>query len=81
MTVLRTNSRSGLLTGLAIEILSWTTAAQTTSPAEAQPPATGLRNLTGDDACRAEALNKTAEAALKADRWGKAIAEPEKRQD
>src|SRR5262249_14459111 len=47
------------------------------SPKEAQPPAAGLRQLTGDDAKRAQALDKAIEAAVKADRWDEAIAKAE----
>jgi tetratricopeptide (TPR) repeat protein len=74
MKVLRAVSRLGLLIGLGIEIPCLPTAAQTTSPKEAQPPAAGLRKLTGDHARRAEELDKAIEAALKTDRWDEAIA-------
>src|SRR5260370_38452586 len=66
--------RSGLLIGFAIEILALPATAQTNALAEAQPPAPGLRKLTGDDARRAEELGKAIEEALKADRWDDAIA-------
>ena len=69
--------RLGLLIGLGIVIPGSPTIAQTTPPKEAQPPAPGLRKLTGDDAKRAEELDKAIEAALKADRWDEAIARAE----
>jgi tetratricopeptide (TPR) repeat protein len=69
--------RFGLLIGLGIVIPVWHTTAQTTSPMEAQSSAPGLRKLTGDDARRAEVLDKAIDAALKADRWDEAIAKAE----
>ena len=77
MKALRVVFRLGLLIGLGIAIPGSPTTAQTTSPKEAQPPAPGLRKLTGDDAKRAEELDKAIEAALKADRWDEAIAKAE----
>jgi len=77
MKTLRVVFRLGLLIGLGIEFPGLTTTAQTTSPKEAQPPAPGLRKSTGDDAGRAEVLDKAVEAALKADRWDEAIARAE----
>jgi len=68
MKALRVMFRLGLLIGLAIEISGLTTTAQTTFPKDRQPPAPGLRRLTGDDATRAAELAKAIEAALKADR-------------
>ena len=53
------------------------TTAQTPSPKETPPQPQGLRKLTGDDAKRAEELDKAIEAALKADRWDEAIAKAE----
>ena len=64
MKALRVVFRLGLLIGLGIEIPGLPATAQTTSPKEAQPPAPGLRKLTGDDAKRAEELDKAIEAAL-----------------
>ncbi len=75
MKALRIVFRLGLLIGLGIAIPGLPTTAQTTSPKEAQPPAPGLRKLTGDDAKRAEELDKAIAAALKADRWDEAIAQ------
>jgi tetratricopeptide (TPR) repeat protein len=66
--------RLGLLIGLGIEIPGWPATAQTLSPLGSQTPAPGLRKLTGDDARRAEELDKAIEAVLKADRWDEAIA-------
>ena len=77
MKALRIVFRLGLVIGLGIAIPGLPTTAQTTSPKEAQPPAPGLRKLTGDDAKRAEELDKAIEAALKADRWDEAIARAE----
>jgi len=77
MKALRVVFRLGLLIGFGIAIPGLPTTAQTTSPKEAPPPAPSLRKLTGDDARRAEELNKAIEAALKPDRWDEAIARAE----
>ncbi|HKI19943.1 MAG TPA: hypothetical protein VKA15_18790 [Isosphaeraceae bacterium] len=69
--------RLGLLIGLGLAIPGSPTTAQTASRQEGQSPAPGLRKLTGDDARRAEELDKAIEAALKADRWDEAIARAE----
>ena len=69
--------RLGLVFGLGITIPGLSTIAQTTSPREMQPPASGLRKLTGDDAKRAEELVKAIDAALKADHWDDAVARAE----
>jgi tetratricopeptide (TPR) repeat protein len=74
MKAVRAVFRLGLSIGLGIAITGSSAIAQTASPKEAQPPAPGLRKLTGDDAKRAEELGKAIEAALKADRWDEAIA-------
>ena len=74
MKSLRIVFQFGLLIGLGIAIPGLPTTAQSTSPNQAQPPAPGLQKLTGDDARRAEELDKAIEAALKADRWDEAIA-------
>ncbi len=74
MRTLRVSFRLGLLIALGIALPGPPATAQTTPPNQAQPPAPGLRKLTGDDAKRAEELNKAIEAALKADRWDEAIA-------
>jgi tetratricopeptide (TPR) repeat protein len=50
---------------------------QTPEPSTGQIPPTGLRKLVGDDARRAEELDKAIEAAMKADRWDEAIARAE----
>src|SRR5262245_39932560 len=47
--------------------------AQTASPKDDQQAAPGLRKLTGDDAKRAEELDKSIESALTADHWDEAI--------
>src|SRR5208337_178636 len=44
------------------------------SPEQTQPATPGLRKLIGDDARRAEELDKAIEPALKAERWDEAIA-------
>jgi len=77
MRTLRVSFRLGLLIGFGIVIPGSSTTAQTTSAKVAQPPAPGLRKLTGDDARRAKELEKAIEAALKADRWDEAIARAE----
>ncbi len=77
MKALRVGFRLGLLIGLGIVIPVLPATAQTMPPKEAQPTAPGVRKLTGDDAKRAEALDKAIEAALKADRWTEAIARAE----
>src|ERR1700691_2411874 len=77
MKALRIVFRLGLLIGLGIAIPGSPTTAQTTSPKGAQPQSQGLRKLTGDDARRAEELDKAVAAALKADRWDEAIARAE----
>ena len=77
MKALRVLFQSGLLIGLAIEIQALPASAQTPPPKEAQPPAPGLIKLTGDDARRAEDLEKAIGTALKADRWDEAIARVE----
>ena len=74
MKALRIVFRLGLLIGLGIGIPGSPTIAQTTPPKEAQPQSQGLRKLTGDDAKRAEELDKSIDAAQKADRWDEAIA-------
>jgi tetratricopeptide (TPR) repeat protein len=53
------------------------TTAQTASPKEAQTAAPELRNLSGDDARRADEFDKAIEAAVKADRWDEAITRAE----
>jgi len=58
MNALRVVFRLGLLIGLWVEIPGLPTTAQTTSPTEARPPAPRMRKLTGDDARRAEELDK-----------------------
>jgi tetratricopeptide (TPR) repeat protein len=77
MKVLRIVFRAVLLVGFGIGIPRSPTTAQTTSSKESQSPAPGLRQLTGDDAKRAEELDKAVEAAQKVDRWDEAIARAE----
>ncbi len=77
MKALHVVFRLGLLIGLGIEITGLPATAQTTSPNQAQPPAPALRKLTGEDARRAEELDKAIDAAFKADRWDEASARAE----
>jgi tetratricopeptide (TPR) repeat protein len=69
--------RLGLLVGLIVELPAWPATAQTTSPKGSQPAAPALRKLTGDDAKKAEELEKAIATALKADRWDLTIARAE----
>src|SRR5437763_106831 len=50
---------------------------QTPAPATGRPTTPALRKLSGDDARRAEELDKAIEEALKADRWNEAMARAE----
>jgi tetratricopeptide (TPR) repeat protein len=77
MKAIRVVFRLGPLAWLVIAMLPWPGIAQTTSQKEAQTAAPALRQLTGDDAKRAEELDKAIEAAMKADRWDEAIARSE----
>ncbi len=77
MKVLRIVFRLALLIGLGIEITGLPSAAQTTTPKEAQIPAPGSRNLTGQDEKRAKQLDQQIDNAVKADRWDEAIARAE----
>ncbi|MFI5457788.1 MAG: tetratricopeptide repeat protein [Isosphaerales bacterium] len=77
MKALRVVFRLGLLIALGLEIPGLPATAQTTPPKEAQPLAAGLRRFSGDDAKRAEKLDKAIDAVLKADRWDQAIARAE----
>ncbi len=63
MKSLRTLFHLGLLIGLAVEFPAWPATAQTTSPKETQAAAPALRKLTGDDAKKAEELDKAIEVA------------------
>ena len=71
MNALRIGFRFGMLIGFGIGIPAFSTTAQTASPNEAQPPAPGLRKLTGDDAKRAEELDKAIAAALESRSLGR----------
>jgi tetratricopeptide (TPR) repeat protein len=77
MNALQFVFRLGLLIGLAIQIPGSVATAQTSSSKEAQPPAPALRKLSGNDAKRADELDKAIGAALAADRWDRAIASAE----
>ena len=65
------------LCGLGVSLAVSYAAAQTTTPKEAQATESGLRKLAGDDARRAEELEKAIEAAQKADLWDEAVAKAE----
>jgi tetratricopeptide (TPR) repeat protein len=67
-------SRMMRLVTAGISLLVAPAFAQTTPPTQVQPQAPGLRKLTGDDAKRADELDKAIATALKADRWGETIA-------
>jgi tetratricopeptide (TPR) repeat protein len=77
MKALRVVLRLGLLSGLGIALAGSPARAQSTSSKETQSPAPGLRKLAGDDAKRANDLDKAIGAALKADRWDDAISRAE----
>ncbi|MGA2702455.1 MAG: CHAT domain-containing protein [Isosphaeraceae bacterium] len=77
MKALHVVFRLGLLIGLGIEIPGLPATAQTTVPKEAQPPASGLLKLTGDDARRAQELDKAIVASINSDRWDEASAQAE----
>jgi tetratricopeptide (TPR) repeat protein len=77
MNAVRHMFRSGLLVAFAIALPGLPTIAQTATSKEPQPPAPGLRTLTGDEVHRAAALDRAITAALKADRWDEAIARAE----
>jgi tetratricopeptide (TPR) repeat protein len=62
------------LLGLLLFFSSAVVSGQTTAPSTGDAPAPGLRKLTGDDARRADELDKAIAAALKGDRWDEAIA-------
>ena len=77
MSAIRAIFVLGLLIGGWIGATCLPASAQTTCPQDAQPPEPGLRKVTGDDAKRAEKLDKAIERALTADRWDEAIARAE----
>ena len=77
MKALRVVLRLGLVIGFGIEIRTLPATAQAASLKDAQPSAPRLRKLSGEDARRAEELDKAIEAALKADRCDEAIARAE----
>jgi tetratricopeptide (TPR) repeat protein len=59
--------------GLLFLVIDPSVLGQTPTPPPGQPATPGLVKLTGADAKRAEELDKTIDAALKADRWDEAI--------
>ena len=77
MNGLRIVFRLALLIALGIDLSRLPATGQTTPLQEARPPAPGLRRLTGDDARRADGLDKAIDAALKADRLDQVIARAE----
>lgn len=74
MKALRVVFGVALVIGSGIVIPGLPAIAQIPPPKQAPPPASGLRKLTGDDAKRAEELDKAIETAIKADGWDEAIA-------
>src|SRR5207237_297539 len=74
-----TGQRTMPLLGLLVLFIASVVPGQTPAPPAGQPTAPGLRQLSGDDARRAEELDKAIAAALKADRWDEAIARAEER--
>jgi len=77
MKALRVAFRLGLLFGVAVGVAVVPTTAQTTASKDAQPSVPGLRKLTGADEKRAKQLDEQIDKAMKADRWGEAIARAE----
>ena len=77
MRTFRVILRLALLIAAGITIRDVPTSAQTSSSRETQSPAPQSQKLSGDDAKRAEELDKAIEAAVKADRWDEAIAKAE----
>jgi tetratricopeptide (TPR) repeat protein len=65
------------LLGLLMLLIASPVSGQTPPPASSEPPAPGLRKLTGDDEKRAKQLQEQIEKAVKADRWPEAIAAAE----
>jgi tetratricopeptide (TPR) repeat protein len=63
--------------GLLVLVMASASPAKSPAPASDPTPPPRLRELTGEDAQRAEALDKAIEAALKADHWDEAIARAE----
>jgi hypothetical protein len=57
-----------------VSLTSQSVMGQTPAPPTGKPTAPGLIKLTGEDAKRAEELDKAIAAALKADHWEDAIA-------
>ncbi len=62
-----------LLVGIGMRLQESIASGQSTSSKETQPRAQASPKLTGDDARRAEELDKAVADALKADRWDEAI--------
>ncbi len=73
----RTSVWFGLGVTLAAGIPALSVIAQTPTPKDSQPVAAGLQKLTGENAKRAEELEKAVTTAVSADRWDEAIARAE----
>src|SRR5438270_10600367 len=65
------------LPGLLILLIASAVLGQSPAPARAQPPAPGLRTLTGADEQRTKQLDEQIDQAMKEDRWKDAIARAE----
>src|SRR5262245_49460400 len=69
--------RTTLQVGLLVILLTTLVLGQTPGPPATQPPAPGLRNLTGDDEKRAKELDDRITQAMNDDHWPEAIAAAE----
>src|SRR5262245_22079723 len=76
MSITRTELRRlGLAWCFLASTLSASSVAQSSKPPDGAPPAApGPRKLAGEDARRADQLDKEIERGLEADRWAEAIA-------
>jgi tetratricopeptide (TPR) repeat protein len=63
--------------GLLVLFITSAVPGQTSAPSSGQPPAQGLRTLTGADAQRAQHLEEAIDRAMKEDRWEEAISQAE----
>src|SRR5262245_40803741 len=59
--------------GLFALVVASPLSGQSSSPPNSQPPAPGLRKLTGDDEKRARQLDEQVDKEMRADRWPEAI--------
>ena len=69
--------RTTPLLGLLMLLIAFPASGQTPPHSSSQPPAPGLKKLTGDDEKRAKQLDEQIDKAMKADRWSEAIAAAE----